>query len=101
MDSSCFHPVSNGKAKVLGWTCECYVHNDTSENGMSGSENGGVEDAGLQTTPMVDRNGAPAPSTLPALLLAIQCALLPEGMSINPCARFSMFLLFYLFLQLC
>jgi len=47
----------------------------------SGSESGGVEDAGLQTPPAVDR-GAPAPPTLPAVLFAIRCELQPKGMSV-------------------
>lgn len=64
---------------------------------MSRSESGGVEDAGLQTLPVVDRNGAHAPSTLPAVLFAIQCGLHER----HPCARFLMFLLLRLFVQLC
>jgi hypothetical protein len=58
------------------------------------------EDAGLQTPPVVDRNGAPAPPTLPAVLFAIQCAHTTRGYGCRPCAKFSMFLLLYLFLQL-
>ena len=52
------------------------------ESGTSGSQSGGVEDAGLQTPPVVDRNGAPASPTLPAELFAIQCELQPEGTSV-------------------
>lgn len=64
---------------------------------MPRSESGGVEDAGLQALPVVDRNGAPAPPTLPAVLFAIQCELHEH----HPCAQFSTFLLLRLFVQLC
>jgi hypothetical protein len=44
------------------------------DNVTSGPEiSGGVEDAGLQTPPAVDRDGALPSPTLPAVLFAIQC----------------------------